>query len=228
MRVYGICSNGLSCNVGHPQYGPCSFRFQSSDYVGLFSRKLLKEYIRAQYNTLRMEQYNQTLQAMIETTSVDSPQAMKSDGYNYYFHLNDGFLEINYADETTQIVSNTYTSSEWTNYKDVWSYDKDCVIRLHNKSYFLWLSLVDAEPDQVNVKVLRLKREDSTPASYNTTLSGENVLYVCGQNYTINGRRYDEYNKDFVSHMQSFSNVTSLSVSTESCASLVLIEKKID
>jgi hypothetical protein len=100
------------------------------------------------------------------------------------------------------------------------------MLTFRNKAYFLWLSLIDAEPDDVNVKVLRLKREGSAPASYNTTLSGENVLYICGQNYTINGRRYDEYNKDFVSHMQSFSNVTSLSVSTESCASLVLVEKK--
>jgi hypothetical protein len=229
MIIKSVNTNVLFCNESVPDLNQhrCVFQFRSRDHQGLFSRKLLNEYIRAQYNSLRMSEYQNTYSTMVKTHPVKNAASFKSEPYNYYFQLNDGSFEITYDDETVQTVSNSYTSCEWTDYKNLWTYEKDCIIELKDKAYFLWLSLVDVEPEQVNVKVLRLKRESGVCSpSYQTTLSGENMIFVCGQNFEFNGQRYDEYNSDFKSHIQSFSNVTSLSFSTDSCASLVLVEKK--
>lgn len=228
MRIVSVNYNVLNCNEINPdpKSRKCVFQFRRENYNGLFSRTLLNQYIRAQYNSLRMAEYNNTYIAMAETLPIENPSAFKSEPYNYYFQLNDGYLKITYEDETEQIVSNSYNVPEWTDYKNVWTYDKNCIVEMHDKSYFLWLSLVDVEPEDVNIKVLNLKCDGVTAPTYNTTLSGENMVFVCGQNFSFNGQRYDEYTEGFKSHLQSFNNVTDVSFYTESCASMVLVEKK--
>jgi hypothetical protein len=220
--------NVLFCNESVPdlKFRRCVFQFQRRDHHGLFSRELLSDYIKAQYNSLRKQEYKTAYSTMVETFPVENASSFKSEPYNYYFQLNNGYLTITYNDETVETVANSYTSPDWTDYNNLWTYEKDCIVELRDKAYFLWLSLVDVEPEQVDVKVLQLKCENETPASYETVLSGENMVFACGQNFIFNGQRYDEYTENFKSHLQSFSNVTSLSFSTESCASLVLVKKK--
>jgi len=234
MRVFSVTYNNRFCMEGDSKERSCSFEFNRNSYGGLVSRQMLDEYSRVQRGEIHESDYDAKATDELHKISIPNIPAFKSDSFNLYFLLNNGHLRVQYTDGTKETITNPYTSPGWNDYKNVWTYDKECRVFLNQYAYFLWVTLIDVNREDNNIKVMTLKKEGDTPASYETMLTGENVLFMCGQNFNYNGDRYDEYKKEFTaespthltSHLQCFSNVTNLSFSTESCASLVLIEKK--
>jgi hypothetical protein len=237
MNVYGITYNGLSCMEGSPGFeNQCNAEFRKKDHYGFISRQILNGYPKSERSSvLHSESFANEVENELANFTSPLMSAFKSNLHNLYFPLNDGYLNIKYEDGVTEKIENPYKIGEWCSYEDLWTYDKNCRIYMCDKAYFLWITLLDVDREDVTIRVLKLKRTGNDLASYNTTLSSENMLYMCGQNFTFNGIRYDEYGVDhahpehrgiFPSHMKYFSDVTELSFSTESCASLVLIEKK--
>ncbi len=239
MNIDAVAYNGLSCMEGSPGFeNSCDFQFGVQAHYGFVARQLLEKYPKSERSEI-CESINFTMEVrdILKTLTLTNLAAFKPEPHNLYFSLNNGFLNVNYIDGTVQTIENPYQAGVWSDYRDLWTYNKNCRVYMHQKAYFLWLTLLDIDREDVNIRVMKLKRAGDIPASYSTTLSTENILFICGQNFNFNGNRYDEYGFDeaspkqravFSSHIQQFRNVTDLSFSTESCASLVLIEKRQD
>ena len=234
MRVFSVTYNNRFCMEGNSKERSCSFEFNKQCYRGLVSRQMIDEYSRVQRGEITESDYDVMVTDQLDKITIPNVPAFKSNSFNLYFLLNEGYLEAKYTDGSKEVITNPYMSPGWNDYKNIWTFDKECRVSMHHYAYFLWVTLIDIEREDVYVKIMTLKKAGDAPALYETTLTSENTLFICGQNFNYNGERYDEYKRDFsatspthlTSHLQCFSNVTNLSVSTESCASLVLIERK--
>lgn len=227
MRIYSVVSNSLFCLERNPEQKPCYFIFNKNLFGGLIERELLQLYHDSQNDPELRHNYHRIVLDRKKNLNVEHMQCLKKDVHNLYFQLNEGSFEIKYSDGTIETVQDLYTSTEWTDYKDVWTYDKKCEIGLHDKTHFLWLSLIDTDLSQAEVKVKRLKSDGVNPVTFSQTFTGENILFVCGESFEINGNRYHQLDKGvYTSTLQQFDNVTEFSISTETCVSLILVRKR--
>jgi hypothetical protein len=228
MRIYSVVSNSFSCLERNPEQKPCYFIFQKGLFGGVIERELLQLYKDSENNPELRQQYYRVVGERLRNFDIENNQVLKNDTYNVYFQLNEGSIDIKFADDTNRTVKDLYTSSEWTNYKDVWDYDRKCEIGIHDKSHFMWLSFIDFDLSQVNVKVKRLKSDGINQATSTETFTKENVLFLCGETFEIDGKKYYErsLNDGALSTLQQFDNVKNLTISTDTCVSLILIERK--
>lgn len=70
--------------------------------------------------------------------------------------LFEGALDIHYDDGTFQKVLPSYTTSNWTSYSDIWSYNKLCRIGAYRATLFsvLYLNITDVTQYDIKVRIV--------------------------------------------------------------------------
>lgn len=126
-----------------------------------------------------------------------------------------------FSDNTEQDITPIYSHSSvlfnWIDYQTSWSSNKD-INFLYIDNYRLFIvKSKDTLDDNMKIQICNLNRRSTIKPLFN-----ENIVYVIGKNYTINGVSHVFENIKY----QAFYDLEEINISTDEFVNIVYFEKK--
>lgn len=115
---------------------------------------------------------------------------------NIYCLFGSGNLKITYSNGEEQTLTSGYTSETWTDYADIWQYNRDCFLELYDGAFLVKIELPENKvKSDYSIKICALHADGSLKTLTKPILNQNNQTLIVSSLFNFNAINYNMYDR---------------------------------